>query len=253
MRIENFLQADKVYSLDRDCPDYGVMLAKRKDVQATVDPEWTDAVSDKCRQAETLLSEDLTELEWLTIGDSHTPAVAPRKSRVVKMDGSTLYGLIESGAEDVLRVLDRQGNTLSGVTLSYGNIDVRHHLLRPGADDWKRLWERYDELRVHIAKKYNVHCEIALPWPVEHEERRIPKTGWYKGTPFYGPREARAKLVDDIRNYVIDDLSTPFVMCPEGWYDLDPEEYAKGCMEFSSSVHLSPQVYRSEVWGSLVY
>ena len=61
--IDNFLLADKVFSLDIDMPEYGNMLAKRKDVK---DKAWCARVQDKCNQARTLLSTDL-DTNWLTI------------------------------------------------------------------------------------------------------------------------------------------------------------------------------------------
>ena len=40
-RINNFLEAKVIYSLDIDMPDYGAMLKTRKDVKEAVDPQCT--------------------------------------------------------------------------------------------------------------------------------------------------------------------------------------------------------------------
>ena len=65
-RINNFLEARIVYSLDIDMPDYGAMLKKRKDVE---NKEWCDTVSEKCKTARTLKYTDIADIKWLTIGD----------------------------------------------------------------------------------------------------------------------------------------------------------------------------------------
>ena len=124
-RIDNFLLADKVYSLDMPMPRYGDMLAKRKDVE---DKEWCARVQAKCDTAQTLLSTDLNT-SWLTIGDSHTAAFAPHDSMVIKTDGLTLNGQIQSNFQYVRDHMAKCSN-LQGITLSFGNIDVRHHICR---------------------------------------------------------------------------------------------------------------------------
>ena len=86
-RIDNFLEAKVLYSLDIDMPDYGAMLKKRKDV---IDKEWCDKVSEKCKTVKKLKSTDIVDIKWLTIGDSHTAAYSKENSMVIKTDGLTL-------------------------------------------------------------------------------------------------------------------------------------------------------------------
>ena len=133
-RIDNFLAANEVYSLDMDMPEYGNMLAKRKDVK---DKEWCKRVQTKCDNAKTLLSTDL-DTTWLTIGDSHTAAFAAPGSMVIKTNGLTLNGQLRSNFQYV-RDHIWKCNNLQGITLSFGNIDVRHHLCRLGIDP-RDMW-----------------------------------------------------------------------------------------------------------------
>ena len=238
-RVRNALQADVVWSLDIDMPDYAGMLAKRKDCpQDILDPlrEWQ-------AKAKTVRSTDL-ELPWLTIGDSHSAAWAPWNSMVVKENGKTLFGQARDGFPYVREYLEKCPQ-IEGITMVFGNIDVRHHLCRVPTE-WKdmyREWKRFgDSLGIQI--------EYASPWPVEFEGRKLPKTGWYKGRPFWGSQSDRAALVHEIHSFMDSEKMTR-VKFPSEWFDLDPETYAKERMERPQSVHLSPQFYRRHCeWSS---
>jgi hypothetical protein len=105
------------------------------------------------------------------------------------------------------------------------------------------MWRTYNDLAELIHKEYGLEVEIAVPWPVEHEERKLPKSGYYKGKPFYGSQAERAQLVRDIRSFMLEEGTNP-VLYPEEWLDLPPQVYAEQCMEKPQSVHLSPTVYR---------
>ena len=187
-RIDNFLLANKVYSLDMPMPRYGDMLAKRKDVE---DKEWCARVQAKCDTAQTLLSTDLNT-NWLTIGDSHTAAFAPHDSMVIKTDGLTLNGQIQSNFQYVKDHMAKCSN-LQGITLVFGNIDVRHHLCRLNIDPrdmWIKLKKFGDSLPIPV--------EYSVPWPIEFEGRRLPKTGYYKNQPFWGTRYERVMMLQRI-------------------------------------------------------
>ena len=135
-RINNFLEARLVYSLDIDMPDYGAMLKKRKDV---LDKDWCDKVSEKCATAKRLKSTDISDLHWLTIGDSHTAAYAKERSMVIKTDGLTLFGQTKSNFEYVTNHI--MECMPKGVTMSFGNIDLRHHVCRLNIDIEKKFKE----------------------------------------------------------------------------------------------------------------
>ena len=237
-RIDNFILANKVYSLDMPMPRYGDMLAKRKDVE---DKEWCARVQAKCDTAQTLLSTDLNT-NWLTIGDSHTAAFAPHDSMVIKTDGLTLNGQIRSNFQYVKDHMAKCSN-LQGITLVFGNIDVRHHLCRLNIDPrdmWIDLKRFGDSLPIPV--------EYSVPWPIEFEGRRLPKTGYYKNQPFWGTRYERVMMLERIEE-TMDMISMNKIMWPEEWKCMDPEQFAKTKMESTSSVHISPEVYRRKDFG----
>lgn len=231
-RIRAALEAEIVWSLDIDMPDYAGMLARRKDSPEDIlDPlrEWQ-------AKAKTVRSTDL-ELPWLTIGDSHSAAWAPWNSMVVKENGKTLFGQARDGFPYVREYLEKCPQ-IEGVTMVFGNIDVRHHLCRVHTE-WKdiyREWKRFGD-------SLGVKVEYSCPWPVEHAGRKLPKTGWYKDHPFWGSQEERADLVIQIRQFMHDEGMLT-VSYPKDWLLMEPEEYARERMERPQSVHLSPQFYR---------
>jgi hypothetical protein len=85
--------------------------------------------------------------------------------------------------------------------------------------------------------------------PVEYEDRKLPKTGYYKGTPFYGSRDQRLELTYRFIDRLNKRCSGRIVSPPNSWYTMDGEKYAKTFMENSSSVHISPEYYRRKDWG----
>ena len=88
-----------------------------------------------------------------------------------------------------------------------------------------------------------VTVELCAPVPIEHEERKIPKTGYYKKTPFYGDRGKRIQL-DFIMMKKMKESEFNCVSPPSERYMMDGEEYAKTYMELGGSVHMSPTHYR---------
>ena len=70
---------------------------------------------------------------------------------------------------------------IKGVTIVLGNIDIRHHIIRLGVD-WRPMWDAL----IAFGESLDIEVEYACPWPIEFEGRRVPKSGWYKGAPFYG-------------------------------------------------------------------
>lgn len=234
--VNNLMTASEIVSLDIDMPDYGAMLKKRKDV---VDKSWCDALTAKISNAKTLLSSELA-FEHLAVGDSHTAAYSPKNSSVVKLDGTTLNGQIN---DDFAYIRSHIKPYHKSVTICLGNIDVRHHIVRLNAD-WKTMWESLFK----FGDSLGLDVEYTIPWPIEYEGRKLPKTGYYKDKPFWGSQEERAELVENIKEF-FRVLSIKSVQCPDDWYKLNPEFYAKNRMEGTQSVHLNPTYYRRKNWG----
>ncbi|MEK9696417.1 MAG: hypothetical protein VW270_11670, partial [Candidatus Poseidoniales archaeon] len=156
------------------------MLKKRIGAKTTyegITEQWCDQISQRCKQISSLKQQDLN-YDDIMVGDSHTIAFSSSTDRVYRNDGKTLFGAIKAGLGSFLR-----GTTPKGrVSLCFGSIDIRHHLLRrdnPGIED---LVAKYVEQGNDLAEDV-WYC---APVPVEYEDRKIPKSGFYKGTPFYG-------------------------------------------------------------------
>lgn len=236
--IRNLLKAKDIYSLEFKCPDYGAMLKRRKDVQ---DKGLCDDLSERLNDIPVITAHSLG-YSHLAIGDSHTGAVAPNSCAVVKQDGATLNGQIKTDFEYIRTHLSR-GNYKS-LTISLGNIDIRHHIVRLDAE-YEVMLKKLNK----FGKSLGIPVEYAAPWPIEYEGRRIPKSGYYKGKPFWGFSGERTLVV---KGWIktMHDLGMEVVSPPQHWYDMSPKEYALAHMENGGSVHLSPKWYRRYCdWG----
>jgi len=246
--------SDRVISLDWDMPDYGAFLAKRLKASSTsehITQAWCDGLSKFCNEVRALKQTEL-EVDWLSWGDSHTPAFAPKGSAVSKLDGRTLYGVLKNNLLDEIEVTDN----IKGLTLSLGHIDVRHHLCRPESISAEELCDLYLKAcrKLRDRLRPSVCIEIAAPIPIEHEGRKIPKTGYFKKTPFFGSREERQRKTLHIMSLLKAQTEFPVISPPGNRYSMDGEEYAKEYMELGGSVHMAPPYYRrydKEEWKYL--
>lgn len=249
-RINRVAAHKNVISLDFDMPDWGAQLKKRIGAPTTysgITEQWCDALSLRLSKVQSLKQEDLLgvshKFDGVSVGDSHTPAYSRATDIVLRENGKTLFGTLRRGLITEFRGLRPFGK----VTFSYGSIDIRHHLLRH-EDKLDDLLDEYVKQGRAIASEYECDVSYTAPVPVEHEERRLPKTGYFKGTPFFGSRQERL----DLTYRFIEGLNkrkVSVVQPPEEWYKMDGEKYAKTHMENSSSVHISPQYYRRNDWG----
>jgi len=127
----------------------------------------------------------------LTFGDSHAISAWLEGSKCSRNDGLTLNGALKRGFDTFIDNMEMEDiNTLR---FYLGNIDIRHHLMRlfPEVEEAKaearKLAKRYITEVLRIKNKYQVtYAGIVELLPIEHEARRLPKTGFYKGQPFYG-------------------------------------------------------------------
>lgn len=168
------------------------------------------------------------------IGDSHALSVWRHGYALDFTPGRTLHGFLK-------RRTPQEINTLwpEGVLLYFGNIDLRFHLMRQH-DPVKAtsdLFNRY----VDFTKQLN-NCTLVELLPVEHESRKIPGTGLYKGKPFYGSRTERM-AVRGIANSIIRDSGLRTLSWPEEWVDEDGTKMLD-ILEQRQSVHLRPLYWK---------
>ena len=166
------------------------------------------------------------------IGDSHSLSVWKTGFGLDRTDGKTLWNFVNtSKPEDINQLYDE--------TITYfGNIDVRFHLMRQPDPEQatKDLINRYLEFSSRLTNN-----TIVEPLPVEHESRKLPGTGLYKGKPFFGTREERMHL----RSIIIDTLRSSkvkLISWPDSWAEGDGTKMFE-FMEPRQSVHLKPIHY----------
>ena len=252
-RINRVMTSEKVVSLDHEMPDYGEMLRKRIGAKTTyegITESWCDRLSVKCKWINSLKMEELENAyDGITVGDSHTIAYANKGDVIFRNDGKTLHGALNEGLETFMRGVSAKKDKFMSfdtpVTFCFGSIDIRHHICRHGGLS-KSMIEKYVDQAYSITN----NPFFAKPVPVEFVGRRIPKSGFYKGEPFYGSWEDRRDITGEFIMHLHDLLPEERIVGPpEEWYRMDPEKYAKTYMELSSSFHIAPTYYRSENWG----
>ena len=255
-RINLVASCKSIVSLDHDMPDYGEMLRKRIGANTTyegITEEWCDMLSARLAKVSSIKQHDLASvknlhfeiLEGITVGDSHTSAFSHRTDVVYRNDGKTLHGALKTG----LRSLFRGESPFGRVTLCLGSIDIRHHILRHSDFVLENLIREYVTQGSALESMHDCEVFYAAPVPVEFEERRIPKSGFYKKEPFFGTQEQRSDLTKRFIDELDKQSNGKVIMPPADWYTMNPELYAKTYMEHGSSFHIAPPFYRRNDWG----
>lgn len=236
---------DNIVSLERPMPDLVGLLrprAEKTDHDLTPSEWWEiQQIVDNAR----VISQKrlVANTERVVLGDSHSVARYRPGSYLMRNDGLTLHGLLTRGIKSYLDEEDL--GFIDTLVIQAGNIDIRHHLMRqpdPKASVNKLMADLWTQLEDLKDRGYIGDYEVTAPYPIEHEQRKLPKTGYYKGTPFFGSREEREAL----RDFMTDEMLMRFTNVkewPAHWFELPPHEYAEIHMERPRSVHLSPASY----------
>lgn len=242
-RIARVLDLDpsNIKALDLPFPDIETILRPRAE---KTDYNFTEAEWSKIRdlqKCEVIKHEDLVlDIQRVVIGDSHSISRYRANTIVYRHDGLTLHGLLQRGIYPYLPKF-----FVPHLVINAGNVDIRHHLLRQ-PDHVASTRKLVTDLKIQL--EFLQHegligtFEVTAPYPIEHEGRKLPKTGYYKGTPFYGSwieRDHVRALMTNEMKYQIEHVHE----WPQHWYMMNPEDYAKTYMEKPGSVHLSPQYY----------
>jgi hypothetical protein len=242
-RIARVLDMDlkNIKALDLPIGDIERILRPRA---AKTDFDFTESEWSKIRdlmKCEVVKHEDLVlDIQRVVIGDSHSISRYRANTVIYRHDGLTLHGLLERGVYVYLPKF-----FVPHLVINAGNVDIRHHLLRQ-SDPIQSTRKLITDLRVQLTflqeKGLIGTYEVTAPYPIEYEGRKIPQTGFYKGTPFFGSQEERDKIRSLMTNemkYQIENVHE----WPENWYLMNPEDYARTYMEKPGSVHLSPEFY----------
>lgn len=166
------------------------------------------------------------------VGDSHALSVWKPGHSLDFTAGRTLHGFLKR------ETVEEINSRFDEVTLYFGNIDLRFHLMRQENPQQATadLFNRY----VDFAKQLKKATLVEL-LPVEHESRKIPGTGLYKKQPFFGTREERMQ-VREIANEIINNSGLEVIQWPSEWIDADGTKMLD-ILEMKQSVHLRPKQY----------
>lgn len=181
-------------------------------------------------------------LDNLIIGDSHSVSVYKPGYCISRNDGKTLFGFLKDPNKyiygDALIDPIKYNKKYNKLITYFGNIDIRFHLCRQSypVEATKKLALQY----VDWCKKNNATPVCLLP--IENEDRKIPKTGLYKGQPFYGTKELRSQLVILFNQILELNFLDDCITWPAQWYHKDYDFTIN--MEARQSVHLSPNYYK---------
>lgn len=265
----------KYISLDSPMPNYGYRCKRKRDradENSKMSDYWKnvnwDKVQEKCESVnEWVLDPGIRftqpyqgrlKADWskqlvgmkhlhpkLTMGDSHTQSAYSPKSLVLRKDGRTLSGIIKKGFDNEVNGHGFDWNQVEQLTAYYGNIDIRHHICREADPTTytKDLITRYAAALLQSGRKIEVVCAL----PIEDESRKLPSTGLYEGTPFFGSRAERQEIVKVFNGELQHHAALhgwSVWTWPKDWYEMDGIEFMTEILERPRSVHLARKFYR---------
>ena len=235
----------RMYSLHHDMPCIGTLIEQRlktgSDLFKTLEPE-IDLIKEMVAQGDIPRIDHIQKTDKLCFGDSHSFSQYEAGYMCQRHDGLTMHGALKRGLDSYVYPW------IKSLKVYMGNIDVRHHLMRQ-ADPKKAveiLLANYESELKKLQASGVENIEVIQVLPIENESRVLPKTGYYKGTPFYGTWAERTALVKQINNGIE-------AMCKaNGWncykhpdvYFNSEGELTFDVMEQPKSVHISREYYR---------
>lgn len=233
----------RMYSMHHDMPDIGELISKRlktgSDLFKTLEDK-IEPASLICKHVRRV--DHIDKTDKLCFGDSHSFSMYTPGYMANRNDGLTLFGTLKRGLDTYVYPWAKS------LRVYLGNIDIRHHLMRQDkpAESLKKMVLEYENQLLQLQDRGVEEIEVIQALPIENESRKLPKTGYYKGTPFAGTWAERTELVKQF-NRAIDE------MCERNGWDCyeHPEVYTNtlgelsfDVMEKPKSVHLAREFYR---------
>ena len=243
-RLAAFLNyAGPIFVLDHDMPDLGKLLLGRIGNKTTYEgftEDFMTQLTTKCKAITKVTMYDKVRDE-LVIGDSHSLSMTPSETPVIRCDAKTLNGI----CSDPDFILSKIPEGLKKLTLQFGSIDVRHHLMRFGGKEAAdRLLVKYYELVKRI-QTMGIEVTICQPVPIETEDRKMAATTMYKKKPFSGTRRERLSLTGYVIRHMRDNAPCQVIGYPDAWYSMTPEMFEANIMERPRGIHIGPPNYIS--------
>jgi len=178
----------RLYSLNINMPDVSELVKVRlrtgtdlfKKLESSI-----DRIKDICSRIPRIDFVDRSDKQIL--GDSHSFSLYRPGWNVTRYDGLTLHGVLERRISNFL--LPQTKNLM----VYFGNIDVRHHLMRQ-QDPIASIDKLMADYELQLKDLNMESITVSHVLPVENESRKIPKTGWYKKSAYFGTQKDRAAL-----------------------------------------------------------
>lgn len=240
----------KLISLDMPMPDYGFLCSSRK----TADDYWKaidwEAISKKCLEVKEYYLNPNTDK--LIIGDSHSFSTFYSNAMVVRKDGRTLKGVLRKTIKKEIEDNNIDITQLNYITCYWGNIDIRHHILR-NSDPKKEIDEILLEYERQLLDLNIQNIELVELLPIEDESRRIPKTGFFENTPFYGSQKERTIIMEYFNNklkQLCEKNNWKLFTRTQEMFIITSIEYMNTYMERPKNVHLAPLYHRWDYWNN---
>lgn len=183
----------------------------------------------------------------VVLGDSHSLSMYRPGHRVMRNDGQTLHGALKLGLSSWLK------EDTENLVVYFGNIDIRHHLLRlPDPQEAVVTLVKEYENQLKELKGRNIKIEVVEALPIEDSSRQIPKSGFYKGTGFYGDWDSRNEIKEQFNELITQMCRTngfKLYRHPDVYKD-DDGKLRVDVMEQPRSVHISPDFYYWDLWNN---
>jgi hypothetical protein len=229
-----------MYSLHHDMPCVGTLIEKRlktgSDLFKTLEVRIEDA-KELCAIIPRV--DRIQKTNKLCFGDSHSFSQYTPGYMTDRNDGLTLFGTLRRGLRSYVP------EEIQELRIYLGNIDIRHHLMRQ-ANPSKALKDMMAIYEQQLIDLEIDNIEVVQALPIENESRPLPKTGYYKDTPFAGSWAERTELVKQFNQMVTD-------MCERNDWKTwkHPDVYLNSfgeltfdVMEKPKSVHIAREYYR---------
>ena len=235
-----FAPGIRMYSLHHDMPCVGTLIEKRLKTGSDLFKKLEFQVKDaKAICARIPRVDRIQKTDKLCFGDSHSFSQYTPGYMTDRHDGLTLFGTLRRGIRSYVP------ENIKALRIYLGNIDIRHHLMRQDnpAKSLKDMMANYEQQLIDLEID---EIEVVQALPIENESRVLPKTGYYKGTPFMGSWAERTELVKEFNKLVE-------AMCERnGWSTWQHPsvflnsfgELTFDVMEKPKSVHIAREYYR---------
>ena len=242
-QLNRLFSGVRMYSLHHDMPDIGDLIQSRlktgSDLFKTLEDK-IELASEICKNIQRV--DHIAKTDKLCFGDSHSFSMYTPGYMTQRHDGLTAFGSMRRGLETYVYPW------VKSLRIYVGNIDIRHHLMRQDkpAEALKGLLASYEAELIKMQERGVEDIEVIQVLPIENESRKLPKTGYYKGTPFAGTWAERTELVKQFNSGIEE-------MCERNGWSVykHPEVYFNtlgeltfDVMEKPKSVHISREFHR---------